>query len=158
MNDDVLHPAGPARRPPDPRRRRVWPWVLLGLFVLVTMLVVLAIVGAVATIDEWGGGSSVSISVGGETHVLPTPRGGALVAMLFGVAVALALALVLVPLLLLAAVVAVGVALAFALVAAAVTAALAASPLLLVAALVWWAVRAARKAPAAAAAPPSSSA
>lgn len=145
MNHDV-HPAMPPAAPAPAPRRRVWPWVLLGLIGLVTALVVLAIVGAVATIDEWGGGN-VSISIDDETIVLPRLHGGALVAALLGVAVALMLALIVVPLLLLAAFGAVGLALVCALVAAAGAAAVAASPLLLIAALVWWAVRAARKAP-----------
>lgn len=137
-----------------PRRRR-WPWVLLGLFVLVAALVVLAIVGAVATIDEWGG-SGVTIAIDDETLVLPALHGGTLVAALFGVAIAVVVALVVVPLALLAAFGAAALGIAGALIALVGVAALAASPLLLVVALVWWGLRAARKAPAAPA--PSSSA
>ena len=122
--NDAVHPATPPAAPAPAPRRRVWPWVLLGLIGLVTALVVLAIVGAVATIDDWGGGN-VSISIDDETIVLPQLHGGALVAALLGLAVALMLALVLVPLVLLAAFGAVGLALVCALVAAATFAAIA---------------------------------
>lgn len=149
MNDDDIHaftpPAPPAPAAP-PRRRRAWPWVLLGLFVLLTALVVLAIVGAVATIDEWGGGN-VSISIDDETLVLPQMSGGSLVALLFGVAAALLVALVVVPLALLAAFGAAALAVAGVLVAVLAVAAVAASPLLLGVALIWWLLRSGRKAP-----------
>lgn len=152
MNDDDIRvftpPAGAVQPAPAaaPRRRRIWPWVLLGLFVLLSALVVLAIVGAVATIDEWGGGN-VSISIDDETLVLPPLNGGALVALLFGVAVALVVALVVVPLALLAAFGAAALAVAGVLVAVLAVAAVAASPLLLGVALVWWRLRSGRKAP-----------
>lgn len=163
MTDDDIHaftPPAPPAPSAAPRRRRTWPWVLLGLFVLLSALVVLAIVGAVATIDEWGGGN-VSISIDDETLVLPQVGAGALVALLFGVAVALLVALVVVPLALLAAFGAAALAVAGVLVAVLAVAAVAASPLLLGAALVWWLLRSGRKAPTAsptAAQTPSSSA
>jgi hypothetical protein len=153
MNDDDIHAFTPPLRPQAPAKvpRRRWPWVLLAV---VAVLSLLALAGAVSLFDllDAGARDGLNVTVNGEHWPLFHADGDMSLAGMFGVAAALMVVLVIVPvallLVLLAVVTTVGLAVLIALAAAALALAcvlgvgvLALSPLWGVALLLWLLLR-----------------
>jgi hypothetical protein len=132
---------------PQPRRRRVWPW-LLGALLLIGVLAVGALATLVSTVDDWTG-NGVHLTINDETIDLAGVHGGhAAAGVLLALAAVVVVVLVVVPLVVAIALLGATVGVATALFAACVVLAVACSPLLLIFGAVWLVVRPRRSAPA----------